>query len=128
MTDQTRTLPNWASVKILDGGLCTQVAEKREYSSNINEGCVRAWGRGDRVHFPPLANLNQAFGRWKKQASEKMARVTQKKKTTIILGIIIIIIIQCNKQGGGSCLPCLLGDYERETMTILIVVVIAILN
>lgn len=51
-----------------------------------------------------------------------------KKKTTIILGIIIIIIIQCNKQGGGSCLPCLLGDYERETMTILIVVVIAILN
>ena len=83
MTDQTRTLPNWASVKILDGGLCTQVAEKREYSSNINEECVRAWGRGDRVHFPPLANLNQAFGRWKKQASEKMARVTQKKKTTI---------------------------------------------
>ena len=55
-----------------------------------------------------------------------------KKKTTIILGIIIIIIIiiiiQCNKQGGGSCLPCLLGDYEGETMTILIVVVIAILN
>ena len=126
MTDQTRTLPNWASVKILDGGLCTQVAEKREYSSNINEGCVRAWGRGDRVHFPPLANLNQAFGRWKKQASEKMARVTQKKKThTIILGI--IIIIQCNKQGGGGCLPCL-SDYERETVTILIVVVIAILN
>ena len=127
MTDQTRTLPNWASVKILDGGLCTQVAEKREYSSNINEECVRAWGRGDGVHFPPLANLNQAFGRWKKQASEKMARVTQKKKkNTIILGI--IIIKQCNKQGGGSCLPCLLSDYERETMTILIVVVIAILN
>ena len=49
-----------------------------------------------------------------------------KKKNTIILGI--IIIIQCNKQGGGSCLPCLLSDYERETMTILIVVVIAILN
>ena len=84
-------------------------------------------GKGRRGPFPPpLANLNQAFGQWKKQASEKMARVTQKKKYTIILGI--IIIIQCNKQGGGSCLPCLLSDYERETMTILIVVVIAILN
>ena len=100
MTDQTRTLPNWASVKILDGGLCTQVAEKRENSSNINEDCVRAWGRRDGVYLPPLANLNQTFGRWKKQASEKMARVTQKKKNTIILGI--IIIIQCNKQGGGG--------------------------
>ena len=98
MTDQTRTLPNWASVKILDGGLCTQVAEKREYSSNINEECVRAWGRGDRVHFPPLANLNQAFGQ-----HPKKWRGSRKKKTTIILGIIIIIIIiQCNKQGGGA--------------------------